>query len=199
MAALGLRQTVMTVRWLPSAPLTIQDQPLLDRAVPPRTPRARSSSRVYRAAAELDADGGDAVGVRRLARQVARTLPERQAVRRRQRAEPAALLAAAVRASGQQVSAAAFGPFLAAGYDALKAVDPAITVVGVGLSPRGNDRPAATSNVSTSPVRFLARSAPWYRASGRDLPLMDGLSFHPYPNANTDPLDAATPGRTPAS
>jgi hypothetical protein len=90
-------------------------------------------------------------------------------------------------------SAAAFGPFLAAGYDALKAVDSAITVVGVGLSPRGNDRPAARSNISTSPVRFLAALGAWYRASGRTRPLMDGLSFHPYPNAATDPLDRGYP------
>ena len=74
------------------------------------------------------------------------------------------------------------------GYDALKGVDPALTVVGVGLSPRGNDRPTAKSNVSTSPVRFLAALGAWYRASGRQRPLMDGLSFHPYPNVATDPL-----------
>ena len=93
----------------------------------------------------------------------------------------------------KQRSARTFGPFLAAGYDALKAVDPTLTVVGVGLSPRGNDRPAAKSNVSTSPVRFLASLGAWYRASGRARPLMDGLSFHPYPNAATDPLDRGYP------
>ena len=88
----------------------------------------------------------------------------------------------------------AFGPFLAAGYDALKGVDPTLTVVGVGLSPRGNDRPFAKSNVSTSPVRFLAALGAWYRASGRDRPLMDGLSFHPYPNrADRRAGDADTP------
>jgi hypothetical protein len=43
--------------------------------------------------------------------------------------------------------------------------------------------------VSTSPVRFLAALGKWYRSSGRTLPLMDGLSFHPYPNQATDPLD----------
>ena len=88
--------------------------------------------------------------------------------------------------SGRQASAAAFGPVLAATYDALKAVDGRIKVIGVGLSPRGNDRPDAPSNVSTSPVRFLQALGNWYRASGRTLPLMDALSFHPYPNANTD-------------
>jgi hypothetical protein len=92
-------------------------------------------------------------------------------------------------ADGTNASAAAFGPYLAAAYDALKTADPEIAVVGVGLSPRGNDRPDAKSNISTSPIRFLRALGTWYRASGRMRPLMDGFSFHPYPNKATDPLD----------
>jgi hypothetical protein len=95
--------------------------------------------------------------------------------------------------TGKNVSAARAGAFLAAGYDALKAVDPTIRVIGLGLSPRGNDQPTATSNVSTSPVRFLAALGAWYRSSGRTLPLMDGLSFHPYPDQATDPIDRGYP------
>ena len=53
----------------------------------------------------------------------------------------------------------------------------------------GTTARSAKSNVSTSPVRFLRALGTWYRASGRDLPLMDGFSFHPYPNNATDPLD----------
>jgi hypothetical protein len=34
MAALGLKQSVMTTRFVPSAPATIQDQDALDRAIP---------------------------------------------------------------------------------------------------------------------------------------------------------------------
>ncbi len=91
--------------------------------------------------------------------------------------------------TGKNISAARAGAFLAAGYDALKAVDPTIRVVGLGLSPRGNDQPTATSNVSTSPVRFLAALGAWYRSTGRTLPLMDDLSFHPYPDQAIDPID----------
>ena len=70
--------------------------------------------------------------------------------------------------AGANASAARAGAFLAAGYDALKAVDPAIKVIGLGLSPRGNDTPSAPSNVSTSPVRFLAALGAWYaRAAAR--------------------------------
>jgi hypothetical protein len=62
-------------------------------------------------------------------------------------------------------------------------------VVGIGLSPRGNDKPKAKSNVSTSPIRFLRALGVWYRKSGRPRPLMDAFSFHPYPNRATDPLE----------
>ncbi len=96
-------------------------------------------------------------------------------------------------ARAAQVSAASFGPFLAAGYDSLKAVGEDITVVGVGLSPRGNDRPAARSNVSTSPIRFLAALGAWYRASGRTRPLMDALAFHPYGQSSSDSPDTLHP------
>ena len=34
MAGLKLKQSVMTTRWVPSEPLTIQDQDALDRAIP---------------------------------------------------------------------------------------------------------------------------------------------------------------------
>jgi hypothetical protein len=77
---------------------------------------------------------------------------------------------------------------LAAAYDALKAVNPGLTVVGLGLSPRGNDDPKAKNNISRSPVRFVNDLALEYRRSGRDRPLMDALGFHPYPNSNDDPL-----------
>lgn len=189
MAALGLRQTVVTVRWLPSDPLALRERPLLDFTVAaartagldvvfatyPYPPRE-----VEAGIARPEAFGG-------WLSELAQRYPEvRQFVVGNEPNQPAFWRPQF--SAGRQLSAPAFGPFLAAGYDALKAVDPAIDVVGVGLSPRGNDRPNAKSNISTSPVRFLAALGAWYRSSGRDLPLMDGLSFHPYPNRATDPL-----------
>ena len=88
---------------------------------------------------------------------------------------------------GKPLAAAQFLPVLAASYDALKAVDPTINVIGVGLSPRGNDQPFAKSNVSRSPVRFLHDLGVAYRASGRTKPLMDELAFHPYPQPQQGP------------
>ncbi len=88
---------------------------------------------------------------------------------------------------GRPVAAAAYEPVLAQSYDALKAFDPTINVVGLGLSPRGNDNPNARSNKSRSPVRFLHDLGVAYRASHRTKPLMDELAFHAYPLVNTDP------------
>jgi hypothetical protein len=82
-------------------------------------------------------------------------------------------------------SAEICGRALAASYDALKAADPSNFVWGLGLSPRGNDVPTATTNSSTSPVHFLVDLGAWFRAfvaqTHRSAPLMDGLDFHPYP------------------
>ena len=91
-------------------------------------------------------------------------------------------------ASGQNVSAGAYYAMLTAAYDSLKAVDPAIHVIGLGLSPRGNDKPNAANNVSTSPVRFLNALGKAYRKSGRSKPIMDELAFHPYPDHDRDDL-----------
>ena len=90
--------------------------------------------------------------------------------------------------SGANVAAGSYYDMLAASYDALKAVDPAIRVIGLGLSPRGGDRPNAPDNVSTSPVRFLHGLGKAYRASGRTRPIMDELAFHPYPDHDRDAL-----------
>ncbi|MGH3102093.1 MAG: hypothetical protein ACRDPU_13985, partial [Thermoleophilia bacterium] len=89
---------------------------------------------------------------------------------------------------GAAVSPTAYYSLLARSYDALKAVDPSITVIGVGLSPRGNDQPNAGDNVSVSPVRFISGLGKAYRSSRRRAPIMDELAFHPYPDHDRDPL-----------
>jgi hypothetical protein len=78
---------------------------------------------------------------------------------------------------------------LAASYDALKAVDRSITVLGIGLGPRGTDNPRAPGNLSISPVRCIRDIGRAYRKSRRKKPIMDALSYHPYPNASTDKLE----------
>ena len=90
--------------------------------------------------------------------------------------------------TGTGASGAAFEALLARSYDRLKSVDPTINVIGVGLSPRGGDNARASSNISTSPVKFLQGMGAAYRASGRTKPLMDEFAYHPYPKKDTDSL-----------
>ncbi|MBM3678123.1 MAG: hypothetical protein FJW96_09615, partial [Actinobacteria bacterium] len=188
---MGLKQVVLTVRWRPSAPLEIPHRQDLNRVVAAAEKR---SIRVVLAAypyppAELERGLGTPEEYATWLTALATAYPTvKQYVLLNEPNQPA-FLRPQFDASGANLSAARAGALLAAGYDALKAIDPAIKVIGIGLSPRGNDRPKAKSNISTSPFRFLAALGAWYRESGRTKPLMDGLSFHPYPNAATDTLE----------
>jgi hypothetical protein len=94
---------------------------------------------------------------------------------------------------GKPAAPAAMETVLATCYDKLKALDPTLDVIGVGLSPRGNDNPKAPSNSSLSPVRFIKALGAAYRASGRTAPLFDEWSWHCYPNVNTDPVSKGYP------
>ncbi len=190
MTALGLRQTVIGVRFRPSEPIVIQDKALLDRVIPNALDAGLEVVlAVYPyPSRELEAGLGSASLFGSYVAAVASIYPEvkRFVVGN----EPNQTAFWRPQFAGQaNASASAFGPYLAAAYDALKAADPNITVVGVGLSPRGNDRPDAKNNVSTSPIRFLRALGVWYRKSGRTRPLMDAFSFHPYPRRAIDPLD----------
>ena len=190
MASLGLRQAVLTVRFTPADSADIDPDGRLDAAVrnataagirvafavypyPPRQLQAGLSS------PQAFATWLTAVAVRypQVRQFSVMNEPNQPAFVRPQFARDRA-----------NISAATTGAYLAAAYDVLKAVDPAITVIGVGLSPRGNDDARAPSNISTSPMRFLEALGRWYRASGRTTPIMDGFSFHPYPVKATDPL-----------
>lgn len=191
MAAVGLRQTVIGVRFKPSEVVVIQDKQLLDRVIPNALDAGlRVVLAVYPyPPREIEAGLGNPTLFASYVSAVAQVYPEvRQFVIGNEPNQPAFWRPQFAR-SGANVSGAAFGRYLAAAYDALKGIDPALEVVGIGLSPRGNDKPKAKSNVSTSPVRFLRALGVWYRASGRTRPLMDSFSFHPYPNSATDPLD----------
>ena len=191
MAAVGLKQTVIGVRFKPSEPLLIQDKQLLDLTVPKALDAGiRVVFAVYPyPPREIEAGLGSPALFGAYVSTLARAYPQvRQFVIGNEPNQPAFWRPQFDR-RGANASAALFGRYLAAGYDALKTVDPGLEVVGIGLSPRGNDKPKAKSNVSTSPIRFLRALGAWYRKSGRLRPLMDGFSFHPYPNRATDPLD----------
>lgn len=192
MAGLGLHQSVIGVRWQPSDPFTIPFAEQLDGVVDVAT---EHGIRVVLALypyppRELEVGFASPPAFASWAAAVVRRYPQvRQVIVGNEPNQPAFWRPQFSRRDRRNVSAATFGAYLAAAYDALKGVDPQLQVIGVGLSPRGNDRPKARSNVSTSPVRFLAALGRWYRASGRTRPLMDGFSFHPYPARATDPLN----------
>jgi len=191
MSELGLTKTVIGVRFVPSDAMIVQDKEQLDRAIASAT---HAGLQVVLAVypyppRELEAGIGSPSLFASYVGVLASIYPQvRQFVIGNEPNQPA-FWRPQFDAAGNNVSARAFGPYLAAAYDALKGVDPEITVVGVGLSPRGNDRPTARNNISTSPVRFLRALGAWYRHSGRTQPLMDAFSFHPYPNEATDPLE----------
>jgi hypothetical protein len=191
MAELGLRRTVIGVRFVPTDALVIQDKTRLDHAIASATDAGLAVVlAVYPyPPRELEAGLGSPTLFASYVGVLASIYPQvRQFVIGNEPNQPA-FWRPQFDASGANLSAPSFGPYLAAAYDTLKGVDPDIEVVGVGLSPRGNDRPTARNNISTSPVRFLRALGAWYRQSGRTTPLMDAFSFHPYPNEATDTLE----------
>ena len=98
-------------------------------------------------------------------------------------------------AGGGDASAPAYEQLLAQTYDALKAADPKLTVVGGNVSPRGSDDPSA-SRQTHSPTRFIEDFGAAYRASGRTTPIMDAFSIHVYGESPSVPPSLAHPNST---
>jgi hypothetical protein len=96
---------------------------------------------------------------------------------------------------GSNAASPAYLELLARSYDAIKAVDPATRVWGGALAPRGVDKPN-TGYDTHSPVAFLGDMGAAYRASGRALPVMDGLAFHPYADSSGQSPDIPHPKST---
>jgi hypothetical protein len=186
--AAGATDNRITVLWDPAHPRRILERPFLDRALPvaaargvrvvlhvyPLTPTTITASpaRTTRFAAFLAQLARRYPGVREF---VVGNEPNQPRFWRPQFSP-----------TGKRLAAAAYATLLARSYDALKAVDRRIAVIGLGLSGRGNDTPLASSNASTSPVRFLRDLGAAYRRSGRTRPLMDELGLHLYPRSDRD-------------
>ncbi|HXV02627.1 MAG TPA: hypothetical protein VFP24_03565 [Gaiellaceae bacterium] len=187
---LGMRQNRVAVPFDVSSPTTIQNQAALDAYVPLAT--LRGMDVVFSVAptkARTVADNPNAVRLYAdYVALLARTYPTVKAFIIGNEPNQPLFWQPQFDRAGRNASARSYLSLLAAAYDSLKAIDPSIRVVGVGLSPRGNDQPRATDNVSTSPVRFLNALGKAYRASRRKKPVMDELAFHPYPDHDTDPL-----------
>ena len=98
-------------------------------------------------------------------------------------------------ANGENVAAPAYLQLLAVAYDALKAVDEDILVLGGALSPRGSDNPALTRHTH-SPTKFIRDMGVAYRASGRTKPVMDALSINPFADNSSVAPTVAHPRST---
>jgi hypothetical protein len=184
LSTIGLTESVISVRWDPAQPETIPDQEHLVAVIAAaREKGVKVVLAVYPAKARAVADSGP-TGFVDFCGRVATAFPDAAAFIVGNEPNQPRFWQPQFNADGTQASAAAFLTVLAGCYDAIHATGK--KVIGVGLSPRGNDNPLAPSNVSTSPVRFIRALGAAYRASGRRQPIMDAFSFHPYPNANSD-------------
>jgi hypothetical protein len=97
--------------------------------------------------------------------------------------------------NGEDVAAPAYEQLLAQTYDAIKAVHPHSTVYGGALAPRGIDRPNSGRDTH-SPTQFILDLGAAYRASGREVPIMDAFAFHPYPESADIPPSFQHPNST---
>jgi hypothetical protein len=186
----GLSANKMTVNWDPNKPLEIREKPFLDRSIPWATAQGVHLSfgiHIGKARAITGSPQAMDKFVEWL-QLVARTFPQVTEFVVGNEPNLTRFWQPQFDRRGRGASGIAFASFLARSYDALKEVNPEITVVGVGLSPRGNDMPRAKSNISTSPVRFIRDLGIGYRRLRRDKPIMDVFGFHPYPARDRDPL-----------
>jgi len=97
---------------------------------------------------------------------------------------------------GSDAAAPAYESLLALTYDAVKAQDPNVTVLGGAVSPRGGDV-AGGIRPTHSPTVFIHDMGQAYRDSGRTEPIMDGFAFHPYEdNSSVEPALGTHPNST---
>ena len=171
-----------------------------------RRPRERRRGRVTERRARLrdghaprlSNDAADGRGARRVRRQRrrARASGARDPARhRRERAEPEPLLAPAVRARRDERRA---GGVPRAAHPHLRRAEGRLTgrtrlrrrALAARRRPRGRHAP------THSPTKFIQELGVAYRASGRDRPVMDALSIHPYPDNSSQPPTTAHPNTT---
>jgi hypothetical protein len=195
MSGLGLSANKMTVNWDPSRPDVIAEQAFLDRAIPEAAKRGIDVSLGVHIG-KARAITGSPDGAQKFAEflvLLAQRYPEVSEIVVGNEPNLSRFWQPQFSSRGRGVSGVFYEAMLARSYDALKAVNPNITVVGLGLSPRGNGNPKAVSNISTQPVKFIHDVGRAYRASARDFPIMDVFGFHPYPSKDTDAISTGYP------
>src|SRR5205823_495750 len=167
---LGLNENRLTVLWDPANPTTITDQAFLDRSVPQAV--ARGVDLVFdiypsKARGLIDTPNGVQLFAQ-FAAEVAQRYPQVTRIICLNEGNQTRFQQPQYDAAGKGVAGALQESAMAACYDALKAVNPGIDVIGFGFSPRGNDDPSAPENVSHSPIRLLKEIGEIGRASCRE-------------------------------
>jgi hypothetical protein len=187
---IGLRELRLPMKWDPARPTEIENRRLIKALLPVAAVRGVNVAFSIQpgTATAVTASPEGASRFVAFEQLVARTFPSVQDIIVGNEPNQPYFWQPQFDARGRNVSAGAYEALLASSYDALKAVNPNIDVIALGLSSRGNDDRQASGNVSTSPVKFIAGMGAAYRASGRTRPLMDELAYHPYPRRDTDPL-----------
>jgi hypothetical protein len=188
MREVGLQENRITLHWDPEQPMTILEKERIDRYVATATANGIRIVLLI-SPARARAITSSAAGANHFVQfvvHVARTYPQIKEIAVGNEPNQPRFWQPQFSSSGKALACGAYERVLARAYDALKAVDTSITVIGVSLSPRGNDNPIAAVNASTSPVRCIREMGIAYRASGRKRPIMDELAFHPHPNSYRD-------------
>lgn len=195
MKDVGLNENRITILWDSSRPTTIEHRDAIAHALDVAAADGiRVTLALYperaRAITEASSASGDFAAWAAL---VARTFPRVKDFIIGNEPNKARFWQPQFNANGKAAACMAYQSLLAASYDALKAVDQNIIVIGMGLGPRGTDNPRASGNLSISPVRCIRDMGRAYRASKRRRPIMDELSYHPHPAAATDKLETGYP------
>ena len=195
MKDVGLKENRITILWDSAAPTTIEHREAIAHAVTVATADGiRITLALYPGRARSITEASSAAGdFAAWAALVARTFPQVKDFIIGNEPNKARFWQPQFNANGKAAACMAYEALLAASYDALKAVDRNITVIGVGLGPRGTDNPRAAGNLSISPVRCIRDLGRAYRASKRTKPIMDELSYHPHPSLATDKLETGYP------
>src|SRR5919106_3658384 len=188
--ATGMTANKITVNWNPDDPLAITERPFLDRVVPVAEAQGiHLSFGIHIGKARAITSDPDALEkFTQWLQIVAATYPQVKEFVVGNEPNLTRFWQPQFNRDRTGASGMAFAKLLAASYDALKLVNDEIVVVGVGLSPRGNDMPNARSNISPSPVKFIRDLGIGYRRLDRDKPIMDVFGFHPYPAKDRDSL-----------
>lgn len=191
MAEVGLTENRLAVVWNPQQPTQVDRRAALDQAVELAAARGiRITFSVFaRPANAISSNPANGARFVAFLAHLARTYPTvKDFIVGNEPNKPLGWLPQ-FDPRGKAVACTSYAGLLAASYDALKAVDQRITVIGLAVGARGNDNPAAGRNESISPVRCIRDVGRAYRASKRKRPLMDEISVHPYPQNASDALD----------